>query len=116
MIQRLFVPTGFVVAVISFLFGVSDVQSEAVDPPIAEPNVEPIDYNHDGAALQGFLATPTSSDGPFPAVVIIPYVGISIFCMNLIAIFCINTQLLCLSSRLIKRTTLYTHKTSQYHQ
>lgn len=79
MMQRLFVPTGFVVAIISILFGVSHVQGEAVDPPIAAPNVEPMNYTHDGAALQGFLATPSSSDGPFPAVVIIPCVVISIF-------------------------------------
>ena len=50
------------------------VNGAAVDPPIAEPIVEAINYTHQDDALQGFLATPSSSDGPFPAVIIIPYV------------------------------------------
>ena len=51
------------------------VNGAAVDPPIAEPIVEAINYTHQEDALQGFLATPSSSDGPFPAVIIIPYVA-----------------------------------------
>lgn len=46
----------------------------AVDPPLAAPNVVAMNYSHQGEALQGFIATPTEGDGPFPAVIIIPYV------------------------------------------
>jgi hypothetical protein len=82
LLKRMFVLPNFVaVAIIGIIIigGVCEVHGEAVEPPLSEPNVVPIDYNHNGDALQGFVATPSaSSDGPFPAVVIIPYVVISL--------------------------------------
>lgn len=38
------------------------------------PNVEAMDYSHDGYGLQGFVAKPegVTADNPVPAVVIIP--------------------------------------------
>ena len=69
----MFVPS-FVVAVVILSTICDNVYGEAVEPPISEPIVTAVDYNHNADALQGFLATPTSSDGPFSAVIIIPYV------------------------------------------
>lgn len=39
-----------------------------------EPDVVPINYTHEGYALQGFKATPdvATADNPVPAIVIIP--------------------------------------------
>jgi hypothetical protein len=65
----------FVAVYLCCLLGLDSVSGAAVEPPLSEPNVNAVDYNHNGDALQGFVATPSSSsDGPFPAVVIIPYV------------------------------------------
>jgi hypothetical protein len=53
------------------------VVSSSMSRPV-EPDVEPVDYTHDGYALQGFMATPpsnnasTADNNPVPAVIIIP--------------------------------------------
>lgn len=40
------------------------------------PDVTPMDFDHDGFALQGYFAEPESADnGLLPAIVIIPYVS-----------------------------------------